>query len=77
MPGCMIGCFSSMVVLQSLVVAGAKAGDVRLDRMDDKSYLGRVPAGQKHVFTTTSFEYNYWDPIYVAEFLKLPKALSL
>ena len=41
-----------------------------------KSYLGRVPAGQQHVFTTASFEYKYRDPIYAAEFLKLSKTLS-
>ena len=35
-----------------------------LNRQEGGSYLGRVPAGHKHVFTTASFEHNYRSPIF-------------
>ena len=68
--------------LQSPVVVRAQAVRMLgLNRRQSGSYLGRVPAGHNHVFTTASFEYNYRSPIFanklpVAEFMKLPEVLS-
>ena len=62
---------------QSPVVAGAKVGDVRLESTTSLTWDGCRPANIQYVFTTASFEYDYRGPIYVAEFLKLSKALSL
>ena len=55
-------------LLQAPVAGEAKSSDGLLE-LTMESYLEQVPAGQKRVFTTASFEYNYRGPNYI---IKMP-----